>query len=265
VLAQDKHLEPIVFAQTGLRISRYQPHTAMPPHQHDDASLNIVVAGDFLERIGKDERIYTRGTAAFCPAATTHSQEFGATGVRQIIFKPHDSWLDYLADCKARLDEAPHSYSSTFRDLGDRLLEEMLQGDGFCALACEGIMLEIVAAFGRKRAAAAVHTKPPTWLRTACEFMHENAFVSLTMAQIAREAGRHEIHLAREFRRFFGMSVGAYLRRLRTDQAQRLLLKPQMSISEIAQSCGFASHSHLCREFKAHFGITPSEYRARNR
>jgi AraC family transcriptional regulator len=254
-----------VFAQTGLRISCYQPHTEMSPHQHDEASLNIVVSGDFLERIGKDQRSYTRGTAAFCPAATTHSQKFGATGVRQIIFKPHDSWLDYLADCKAKLDDAPHSYSTTFRDLGDRLLEEMRQDDGFSAVACEGIMLEIIAAFGRKRTAAVANTKPPAWLRAAREFMHENAFVSLTMAQIARAAGRHEIHLAREFRRFFGIPVGAYLRRLRIEQAERLLLKPQMSISEIAHSCGFASHSHLCREFKAHFGATPSEYRSRNR
>src|SRR5277367_971603 len=119
-LAQGKHLESPVFAQTGLRISRYQPNTEMAPHQHDEASLNIVVSGDFLERIGRDERTYTRGTASFCPAATTHSQTFGARGVRQIIFKPDDSWLDYLADCKARLEEAPHSSSATFRDLGDR-------------------------------------------------------------------------------------------------------------------------------------------------
>jgi AraC-like DNA-binding protein len=44
-----------------------------------------------------------------------------------------------------------------------------------------------------------------------------------------------------------------------------LLQKPQISIGEIAQSCGFASHSHLCREFKAHFGVTPSAYRSGNR
>jgi AraC-like DNA-binding protein len=44
-----------------------------------------------------------------------------------------------------------------------------------------------------------------------------------------------------------------------------MLLKPQISISEIAHSCGFASHSHLCREFKAHFGVTPSQFRLRSR
>jgi AraC family transcriptional regulator len=253
-----------MFAQTGLRISRYRPHTEMAPHQHDEASMNIVVGGNFLERIGKVERTYTRGTAAFFPAATVHSQKFGTTGVRQIIIKPDDSWLDYLADCKTRLNEAPHACSTTFRDLGDKLFQELRQDDGFSAVACEGIMLEIVAAFGRKRAAATASAQPPVWLRTAREFMHENAFVSLSMAQIAREAGRHEIHLAREFRRFFGIPVCAYLRRLRIEQAERLLLKPQISISEIAQSCGFSSHSHLCREFKAHFGVAPSEYRSRS-
>ena len=254
-----------MLAQTGLRISRYQPHTEMSPHQHDEPSIGIVVSGMFLERIGRDERTYSRGTASYCPAATTHSQIFGATGVRQIIFKPDSTWLDYLADSRARLDEAPHAHSATFRDLGDKLLGEMRQGDGFSAVACEGIMLEIIAAFGRKRAAATATANPPAWLRAAREFLHENAFAPLTMAQIARAAGRHEIHLAREFRRFFGTPVGAYLRRLRIEQAARLVIKPRIPISEIAQNCGFASHSHLCREFKAHFGVAPSEYRSRNR
>jgi AraC family transcriptional regulator len=254
-----------VLAQTQLRISRYQPHSEMLPHQHDEPSMGIVVSGAFLERIGNDERTYSRGTASYCPAKTTHSQQFGAAGVRQIIFEPESSWLEYLADCKARLDEAPHTHSATFRDLGDKLLGEMRQNDGFSAVACEGIMLEIVAAFGRKSAAESTAIKPPSWLRSAREFMHENACASLTMAEIAREAGRHEIHVAREFRRFFGCSAGAYLRRLRIEQAAHLLLKPQISISEIALSCGFASHSHLCREFKAHFGVTPSEYRLAQR
>src|ERR1700733_9955275 len=122
-----------MFAQTGLRLSRYQPHSEMAPHQHDEASMNIVVAGGFLERIGKNERTYTRGTAAFCPAATMHSQIFGTTGVRQIIFKPDDSWLDYLADCKTQLSDAPHTHSTTFCYLGDRLFQEMRRDDACSA------------------------------------------------------------------------------------------------------------------------------------
>lgn len=254
-----------MFSETGLRVSRYLPRTQMAPHQHDEVSMNIVVSGNFLECIDRVERAYVRGTASFCPAATMHSQQFGAMSVRQISFRPHASWLDYLADCKTRLDEAPHIYSTTFRHLGDRLLDEIRRDDGFSAIACEGIMLEIVAAFGRARSEVVARAKPPAWLCAAREFIHENAFASLSMIQIAHEAGRHEIHLAREFRRFFGISVGGYLRRLRIEQVEKLILGPQVPIGEIALSCGFASHAHLCRVFKAHFGVTPSDYRTRNR
>jgi AraC family transcriptional regulator len=254
-----------MFAQTALRISHYQPRADMAPHDHDEGLMNIVVGGEFLERIGKSERLYKRGHVAFCPAGMTHSQSFGTAGARQIMFKPQDSWLDYLADGKIRLDHAPHTYSNVLRGLGDRLLEEMRADDGFSAFACEGILLEIIAAFGRSRSVEGTDARPPVWLRAARDFIHENAFASLSMAQIAHAAGRHEIHLAREFRRFFGVPVGAYLRRLRTAQAGQLLLSPRITISEIAHSCGFASHSHLCREFKAHFGVTPSQYRSSKR
>jgi AraC family transcriptional regulator len=81
------------------------------------------------------------------------------------------------------------------------------------------------------------------------------------MPQLAHVAGRHEIHIAREFRRFFGVSVGEFARRLRIDQAARLLVRSNASISDIALESGFSSHSHLCREFKARFGVTPSVYR----
>ena len=45
----------------AVQILRYQPHGAMAPHAHDHASLNIIVAGGFQERIGKDDRVYARG------------------------------------------------------------------------------------------------------------------------------------------------------------------------------------------------------------
>jgi len=252
-----------MFVQTALRVTNYQPRTSMPPHHHDEATFGIIVGGSFRERIARGERAYARGHVTFCPAGMRHSQTFGEAGARQIIFAPRDCWLDYLADCRTKLEEAPHAYSLLFRQLGDRLLAEIRNGDGFSAVACEGILLEIIAAFGRSGEATRSGEKPPAWLQVARDFIHENTLASLDMSQLARAAGRHEIHLARVFRRFFGTSIGAYLRRIRTEHAAELLLKPHANVSDIAFACGFASHSHLCREFKAHYGVTPSAYRSR--
>jgi AraC family transcriptional regulator len=51
------------------------------------------------------------------------------------------------------------------------------------------------------------------------------------------------------------------MRALRIEHAARLLLGTCMSISEVALESGFSSHSHLCREFRARLGVTPSRYR----
>jgi AraC family transcriptional regulator len=87
----------------------------------------------------------------------------------------------------------------------------------------------------------------------------------LCVDQIAKAAGRHPIHLCREFRRHFGVSVGAYMRRLRIEEAIRLVMAGGLSLSEIALDCGFSSHAHLCREFRAQLGMTPSQFRAEMR
>jgi len=146
--------------------------------------------------------------------------------------------------------------------LGVRLLHELANDDEFSAIAREGIVLEVLAAFARAGDARA--PKPPVWIERARDFIHAHAFAPVSMMQIAKAAGRHEIHLAREFRRHFGVSIGTYLRRLRTEEAARLLAQTREGITAIALRCGFASHAHLCRVFRAHYGTTPSQYRARH-
>jgi len=110
--------------QTHLRIRDYDAGTAMAPHHHEEALLSIVVRGDFQERIGGSERNYARGHVAFCPAGVTHDQSFGVRGARQVTFRPRDEWVDYLADCKAPLNQAPYVGSATFSYLG--LVDEVL-------------------------------------------------------------------------------------------------------------------------------------------
>jgi AraC family transcriptional regulator len=251
-----------MLGESGARICRYEPGSAMQPHLHGDASLSIVVGGDYLERIGRSERRYASGYIAFCPAGMMHAQQFGGTGARQIIVQPQPDWLAWLSH-HLNLDEAPYKHSGQFHQLGSRLVHELTQKDEFSALAREGMILEIVAEFGRFTGTHA--PKPPVWLAAARDFIHAHACAPLSMAQIARAAGRHEIHLARQFRRYYGASIGNYLRRLRIEEAATLLAQSREDITPIALRCGFASHSHLCRVFRAQYGVTPSEYRRRHK
>ena len=252
-----------MFVPPGLQLRDYPARTSMKPHHHEEASLSMVVRGGFRERIATEERDYVPGYIAYLPAGLTHSQRFGGAGARQLILTVRPAWLDYLGDCRARLADSPYASSPDFHLLAERLLQEMSTDDRFSALGCDGIILEIIAAFGRAPAARRGGVAPAPWLCAVRDFVSENALAPPCMQQIAQVAGRHEIHVAREFRRFFGTSPGAYMRALRTEHAARLLLGTYLSISEVALESGFSSHSHLCREFKAHYGVTPSLYRGR--
>jgi AraC family transcriptional regulator len=245
-----------------LCIRDFRPCSSMTPHLHEAASISLLVRGRFTECIAGAEREYLQGEVAYLPQGVVHSQDFGAAGARQIICRAQPDWIDYLSDCRAPLADSPHANTPLFRQLGSRLVAELSQCDRHSALACEGLMLEIVAAFGRHSRPTSSPRRPPPWLTAVRDLVQERALERLSLPEIAQAAGRHEIHVAREFRRFFGASVGEFVRRVRTEQAARLLSHSRASISDVALSCGFSSHSHLCRAFRAHFGTTPSEYRA---
>jgi hypothetical protein len=71
-------------------------------------------------------------------------------------------------------------------------------------------------------------------LLRARELLSDQFRISLTMTQVAAAAGVHPAHLAREFRRHFGGSVGQYVRRLRVDWSKTQLLTTTDSLARIA-------------------------------
>jgi AraC family transcriptional regulator len=250
----------------GLRIGNYAPRGAMAAHAHPEPGISIVLRGGFAEHIGRRVHTYSRGEISYLPAGMVHAQSFGPAGARQIIFRPQTIWIEYLADCRTPTRESLHANGPAFGHLGDRLQDELVRDDDVSLLACEGLMLESVAAFARQHANNRVPRAIPPWLWRAREYVHEHSSGAFTLRDIARAAGRHEVHLAREFRRYFHESVGSCVRRLRVEKAAQLLAaNAAASITEIALVCGLSSHSHLCREFRRHFGVSPSQYRTGTR
>lgn len=63
--------------------------------------------------------------------------------------------------------------------------------------------------------------------------------------------------LERHFQKHYGTTVSAWLRELRLKQAYSLL-QTGKSVKEVAFEHGYKQVSHFSREFKAHFGISPS-------
>ena len=102
----------------------------------------------------------------------------------------------------------------------------------------------------------------PQWLERVRNILEQRFAEPYKLSEIAAEAGVHPVHLAREFRKHYGSSVGEYLRRMRIEYACRELMASNLAVINIAFAAGFADQSHFSRTFKRLCGTTPGRYRA---
>jgi len=78
------------------------------------------------------------------------------------------------------------------------------------------------------------------------------------LANIAREVGCSPFHLARDFRRVTGETIGTYLLRLRLGIAIDRMAGGEDDLASLAVESGFSHHSHFTSRFHRVFGLTPS-------
>jgi AraC family transcriptional regulator len=102
---------------------------------------------------------------------------------------------------------------------------------------------------------------PDRELRRATDLMHECMGETLPLSELASTVGLSESQFTRAFKARTGEPPHRYLMGLRVDHARRLLQTTELSIAEIASSCGFASQEHLTRVMRARLSTTPAALR----
>jgi transcriptional regulator GlxA family with amidase domain len=88
---------------------------------------------------------------------------------------------------------------------------------------------------------------------------------TLHVERLAELAGMSERNFGRFCSRVLNQSPAALVRRLRVEEAQRLLEQTDLPMKRIAEDSGLGDPATLWRAFSNHFGVTPAEYRARFR
>lgn len=89
------------------------------------------------------------------------------------------------------------------------------------------------------------------------QFMEDNLEEPLHADELAVKVGISVRQLLRLFRDNFQSSPSRFYLRLRLDRARRLMKRTDMSVIEIANACGFRSHSHFTRAYRCEFGHPP--------
>ncbi len=101
-------------------------------------------------------------------------------------------------------------------------------------------------------------TKP---VRIVKAFIEENYMQEISLLQLADIVSMNPSYLSSIFKKETGMAYSEYLIQCRLQQASKLLVETNLSISEVARQSGYQDARYFSKQFLKQIGLKPSEYR----
>jgi transcriptional regulator GlxA family with amidase domain len=108
-----------------------------------------------------------------------------------------------------------------------------------------------------------LQTRGPSQLSSLSAFILDHLGEPLPVERLASAAGMSPRTLSRWCREHFNESPAELVRRLRLEEARRLLAESELTIKEVAAQTGLGDPSTLWRAFTQQLAVTPAEYRQR--
>jgi len=240
--------------------SVYPPGMQINNHVHRDPFFSLVLRGGFTE-IGRREHVEcTRSLLLFRAPDEEHANRFHDTGAEFFRVELGAAWADKVRHNFPKLQSSSFSKGGDAAWLALRLANEACHIDDCSPLVVQGLVLETLGAVARLTRSER-SGRVPAWLKAAREMLHDSFSEPFDAATVAQSVGVHPVHLSRAFRRYFGSTMGEYLRRVRIDYACEQLASSDHSMAQVAIDAGFSGQSHFSVAFKHVTGLTPGQYR----
>ena len=143
-----------------------------------------------------------------------------------------------------------------FRDI----LEDLSTTGAYADLGVRTAVLRLMVYLARN------HTTPESGTKGAMDaniksvigFIQVHYDRKLTLEELADLAGLSKYHFARVFKTATGMTVTAFVNRVRCRNARKLLLE-RVPVNRAALLCGFENQSYFARTFRKIIGCLPSQ------
>ena len=146
----------------------------------------------------------------------------------------------------------------------ERILAEEAEGDEVSGRMKEAVLSEML--LGLIRSGTEVQKAGTGERREAFRIMSylEEHSRDATLTSFADEFGITEQYASRLIREKTGMTFSSIIRRLRMEDAARLLSRSNLSAKEISYMVGYTSPEHFSRTFHAWYGMSPDAWRREN-
>lgn len=97
-------------------------------------------------------------------------------------------------------------------------------------------------------------------IRRAQQYISAHLREKLSVTLVAKRIDVSPSYMTALFHKHLGISPGEYIRRAKLQESKLLIQEGILNFTEIAAALEYSTVHHFSRQFKEHFGITPTQY-----
>ena len=258
----------------GFRIWREQPLEYMPFHWHDQVEINYSVGGSLTYLLAGSVVRVMPGKLSVFWAGMPHSV-VGRTPVEDFywVYVPlvwllrlglPGNFMRRVMGGEMIVDANPLEEDRVVLDRWSR--EAEYAGESRGRLVVREVENRLTRlALDQPDKADTGHVSPGDGpvkkISRMARYVAEHHSRPLSLEDVACHVGLHPNYATKLFHQYYGMTLSAYLTRLRVCEAQYLLISTDWETSRVAFEAGFGSVSRFYEAFKKISGQTPRNYR----
>lgn len=275
LLLRPEQIHPVV------RIAHRQSGLTIPERVIFDYELVLIVKGTGMWEIAGEKRAFAPHDLLYVPPFVPHrfwADE--ATPVEHVAvhfdfaenLPPADEGIDARKPFRVRFTHGlriPRQRRLFQGHRIERALTAILSehaaggvlGAANVSVQLAGVLLALLAEPEKNRPPAQLTQLNQARVQAVVDHMQANLSRPITQAALQRVARLSSSRLQALFREVTGYPPLDYLRRLRVEEARRLLAEPNLSVKEIAARTGFRDTSHFSKVFRRVDGLSPAHFR----
>jgi AraC family transcriptional regulator len=249
--------EPLGYLR--LTESSYRPGLRIESHSHRSAVFGLILDGLLEQTSSKVNMCCPAGSVFYNPPDIPHTNRIDKTGARCVNLEVSPEWFNRADLDEPLVGDPLVCPGPRIQLLAKRIYAEWLGKDNLTSLMIEGLTCELVSELIRGKTLPA-ERRAPAWLERVRDQLRSTYVDPPSLHELSSEAGVHQVHVARQFRKYYGMSIGEFVRQTRVEVARMKLCDGKLSMVEIALETGFAHQAHFITVFKKVMAMTPRQY-----
>ncbi|MFU0828314.1 MAG: AraC family transcriptional regulator [Lachnoclostridium sp.] len=264
-------------ANTNIRLYDNEEFEAYPSHWHSPLEIIMPTENPYYVTCCNQNFTLREGDVIIINPGAIHSME-AAVGKRLIFqadfsllygFKELGTTLSLISPVTVITPENAPNAHERIKNLLLEIADEYFLDEPLNEAAIYSKLIEIFVLIGRNYTANASNfnnnlkkQKEYTELfLNICNYINEHYNEDITLDDVADISGYSKYHFSRLFKQYTNVSFYKYLNTKKIENAEKLLMNNELSITEIAHCCGFSSLSAFIRMFKIIKGCTPTEFK----